>query len=197
MYDNTLYFLSRIQRSSELIKKIPAQTEDYILATIHRPVNTDNKERLNNIFSGILKSVSELNTSIVIPLHPRTEKILRSMNNLAHKLIPENGIHLIPPVSFMEMIELEKGARVIVTDSGGVQKEAWFMKKPVVVLRSESEWVEIIDSGNGSLADASPEAIYANIIRYYKDPPLYFPEIYGNGNAAGEIFDVVTSSNWL
>ena len=105
-------------------------------------------------------------------------------------------MRLIPAVSFLDMIKLESGASLIVTDSGGVQKEAWFMEKPVVVLREETEWVEIIQAGNGRLAGTSEEKIREAATRFLQSPPTSFPPIFGNGNAAGEILKVLTTSRW-
>ena len=85
------------------------------------------------------------------------------------KIYSDKGIHLIPAVSFLDMIRLESQARVILTDSGGVQKEAWFLKKPVVIMRSETEWVEIINHGNGVLADASSDSIEKSVEFFFID----------------------------
>jgi UDP-N-acetylglucosamine 2-epimerase len=103
---------------------------------------------------------------------------------------------MIPAVSFMDMLNLESEASVILTDSGGVQKEAWFMKKPVVVLRNETEWVEIISSGNGTLTGASTEKIIQATRKYLETPPQHFPPLFGNGQAAQEILKVLTTTEW-
>jgi UDP-GlcNAc3NAcA epimerase len=94
------------------------------------------------------------------------------------------------------MILLEAEAKLIMTDSGGVQKEAWFMEKPVVVLREETEWVEIIQSGNGKLAGASKDKIIYAATEYLNDPPRDFPPIFGNGQAAEEILHTLVSVKW-
>ncbi len=94
------------------------------------------------------------------------------------------------------MISLESGASVILTDSGGVQKEAWFMEKPVVVLREETEWVEIIDSGNGRLTGSDMNMIMEATLNYLDTPPVSFPPLFGNGDAAREILKVLTTARW-
>ncbi len=105
-------------------------------------------------------------------------------------------IRLIPAVSFLDMIRLEAGSSLILTDSGGVQKEAWFMEKPVVVLREETEWVEIIEAGNGILTGPDQEKIVNASYKFLDNPPASYPPIFGDGKAAHGILEILTGSNW-
>ena len=105
-------------------------------------------------------------------------------------------IRLVPAVSFLDMISLEAGSSLILTDSGGVQKEAWFLEKPVVVLREETEWVEIIRSGNGVLSGPDTEKILAWSRKFLDEPPGDFPPIFGDGSAARQILSAICSANW-
>ncbi len=105
-------------------------------------------------------------------------------------------IRIIPAVSFLDMIRLEAGACLLLTDSGGVQKEAWFMEKPVVVLREETEWVEIIEAGNGVLTGPDPEKIISASLKYLDAPPQNYPPIFGDGKAAHRILEILTTVNW-
>ncbi|MBN1131870.1 MAG: UDP-N-acetylglucosamine 2-epimerase (non-hydrolyzing) [Bacteroidales bacterium] len=198
MYDNTLFFKKQSEAFSEVFENLKADRKNYLLATIHRPSNTDSTERLGQILNALLVISKSLNTEIILPLHPRTAQKLRAFpdQSLIGSLDPLNGIHLIPPVSFLDMIRLESHARLIMTDSGGVQKEAWFLKKPVVILRAETEWVEITEHGNGILADASTEKIVQSAEYFLNNPPADFPPVYGNGDAAREILDIITTVRW-
>jgi len=198
MYDNTLFFKDLSMESSGILEDLDLKDKTYILATIHRPSNTDHPENLENILTALDILSREKHLDIVLPLHPRTASILkREEYENCTKLIRNNAsIRLIPSVSFLDMIRLEAKAKVILTDSGGVQKEAWFMEKPVVVLRNETEWVEIIDAGNGTLCGANSEKILNATLKYLDSPPLSYPPIFGKGRAAVEILDTLLSVNW-
>lgn len=198
MYDNTLFFTQKARENSGIIQKLRLQNKRFALATIHRPANTDADDRLTNILKALAQIPASFDTDIVLPVHPRTAKKFESLRSSAfyQALSPENGIHLIPAVSYLDMIMLEYSSSLIITDSGGVQKEAWFMEKPVVILRNETEWTEIVANGNGVLADAGTNKILEAAGNYLQDPPLDFPKIYGNGDAAGEILEIVLHSAW-
>ena len=199
MYDNTLYFKNLSSEQSSLVKNLNLTGKPYILATVHRPSNTDVKENLQNILTALHKITQMRQIPVVLPLHPRTAEIINKLNSEDKSELNDLSgmIHFIPAVSFLDMISLESGASVILTDSGGVQKEAWFMEKPVVVLREETEWVEIIESGNGRLAGASTEKILNATLDFLDSPPVHYPPIFGKGQAAKEILDVLASVQWL
>lgn len=199
MYDNTLYFKNLSSEQSSLVRDLDLTDKPYILATVHRPSNTDVKENLQNILTALHKITQMRQIPIVLPLHPRTAEIINKLNSEGKSELndPSGMIHFIPAVSFLDMISLESGASVILTDSGGVQKEAWFMEKPVVVLREETEWVEIIESGNGRLTGASTEKILNATLDFLDSPPVHYPPIFGDGRAAREILDVLSSVQWM
>lgn len=198
MYDNTLFFANKAKETSDIIKKLDLQHSRYALATIHRPANTDTEKRLTSILEALIRIPEIYDTAIVLPVHPRTAKKFDAIRSteLFRQLSPENGIHLIPAVSYLDMIMLEYSSSLIITDSGGVQKEAWFMEKPVVILRNETEWTEIVQQGNGVLADADTKKILEAAGSYLQNPPTEFPKIYGSGDAAGEILKIVLKSTW-
>ena len=126
------------------------------------------------------------NVAVVLPLHPRTSKLLeQNIEKETYKAIKENKLFkLLPPASFLEMIVLEKNAKIIMTDSGGVQKEAFFFKKPCIILRPETEWVEIVKNGTGLVTDADENKI-KDAYYYFRDKKdLSYPPLYGDGNAA-------------
>jgi len=199
MYDNTLFYRRIASESSSILRDLSISDTSYILATVHRPANTDNISKLRNILAALNSISREKNIPVILPLHPRTRAIIDKLKkeNISELNAQSDLLHLIPAVSFMDMLSLESEARVILTDSGGVQKEAWFMEKPVVVLRDETEWVEIIDSGNGTLTGASTEKIIKSTLDYLDAPPGSFPPVFGNGHAAKEILEVLTSVQWM
>jgi len=198
MYDNTLYFKTLSLQKSNLLSELNLLEKSYILATVHRPANTDNSENLQNILAALFAIAREKQIPVILPVHPRTtapiEKLLSE--GIPELSDPSGLVRFIPAVSFLDMISLESGASVILTDSGGVQKEAWFMKKPVVVLREETEWVEIIESGNGKLTGASTDMILEATLTFLDSPPSNYPPIFGDGRAAREILRVLTSIKW-
>ncbi|AET70708.1 UDP-N-acetylglucosamine 2-epimerase [Desulfosporosinus orientis DSM 765] len=153
--------------------------KSYLLATVHRAENTDNPQRLE----GILKAFAQIEGKIVLPLHPRTKKLLQDY----HLTIPDN-VEVIEPVGYLEMILLEKEAELILTDSGGVQKEAYLWQVPCVTLRDETEWVETVQTGWNTLAGAKMEEIISAVRCYRgKSLPPYQDNLYGNGRASEEI----------
>ena len=184
MYDNSLHFADIAEAKTEIIQRLELAGKPFILATIHRDSNTDHPERLSAIFKAIIRLSEECR--IVLPLHPRTSKLLKTNldEELQKQVFNNTNISLIPPVSFLEMIALERHARLVMTDSGGVQKESYFFKKPCIILRPETEWVEIVQTGNAILADADESRIMQAWQHFKDNPPTSFPEIFGDGHAA-------------
>ena len=184
MYDNSLHFADIAEEKTDIIQRLELKGKPFILATIHRDSNTDHPERLGAIFDALIELSKE--KQIVLPLHPRTAKLLKTnLNSEKQTLVFSSpNIKLIPPVSFLEMIALERHAQLVMTDSGGVQKEAYFFKKPCIILRPETEWVEIVQTGNAILADADESRIMQAWAHFKDCPPTTFPEIFGDGHAA-------------
>ena len=184
MYDNSLHFADIAEEKTDILQRMELVGKHFILATIHRDSNTDHPERLGAIFDALIELSKE--NQIVLPLHPRTAKLLKTnLSNEKQALVFSSAnIKLIPPVSFLEMIALERHAQLVVTDSGGVQKEAYFFKKPCIILRPETEWIEIVQTGNAILADANESRIMQAWQHFNDNPPTKFPEIFGDGQAA-------------
>jgi UDP-GlcNAc3NAcA epimerase len=182
MYDNSLYFAS--------LAKKPENTEisetGFILATIHRDNNTDIPQRLTAIFSALHQFSLNRQRQVIIPLHPRTSALLEKNlgQELYREILGNDLLRIIPPVSFLEMTWLEKNAFLILTDSGGVQKEAYFFGKPCVIVRPETEWVEIVEAGAGIIADASEERILQALDYFSGNQSITFPSVFGDGKAA-------------
>ena len=187
MYDNTLFFSSLAEKKkAHLLDKLKIGRNEFVLVTIHRDINTDDILRLNTILTTLLNLAEESKLVFVMPLHPRTSLSLKNnLEELLNKLNKSKYIRIIPPVSFLEMTFLEMTSRMIITDSGGVQKESHFFKKPCIVLRKETEWVELIKNGTAMLADADPALIKAAFNFYLnKSLDLEYPAFYGDGKTA-------------
>jgi UDP-GlcNAc3NAcA epimerase len=186
MYDNSLHFSTVAENKTTILSDNEIEKGKFILATIHRNNNTDEPDRLNALFSAINKIASENNTTVVLPLHPRTAKLLPQNLNaeLCSKVKTNKLIKIIPPVSFLEMIALEKNAELVITDSGGVQKEAFFFEKPCIILRSETEWVELVECGSAKITDADEQKIIEAYHYFKNNKNLQFPKLFGNGKAS-------------
>lgn len=194
MFDNSLYFSEMAERKSDIIERLGLTKKQFVLATIHRPANTDNSANLQSIFRALLDISDSHQIDIVLPLHPRTRNLLHTQltEDLLQRIEQTSRFKLIEPASFFEIIRLEKNARVVMTDSGGVQKEAFFFETPCVILRPETEWVEIVDAGAGIITDAD----YNRIIRAYDDladKEVSFPPLFGNGHASVAILKEIVA----
>jgi UDP-GlcNAc3NAcA epimerase len=186
MYDNSLFFSEIAGKKTDIINKYKLKEGAFILATIHRNNNTDIPERLNNLFSVLNKISNDYAKEIVLPLHPRTEKLLASnlTPELFEKIKNNSGFKILPPASFLEMIALEKACQLVMTDSGGVQKEAFYFEKPCVILRPETEWVELVDCGAAIVTDADEHRILNAYKALLERGELEFPKLYGDGRAS-------------
>ena len=186
MYDNTLFFAEMAEKKSKALEQNNLVAGNFVLVTIHRDSNTDNPQRLNAILEALNEISVEQNIEMVLPLHPRTLKMLNGEAYSAiYDLLKKNKkIKLIPPASFFDMIVLEKNAKLIITDSGGVQKEAYFFKKPSIVLRPETEWKEIAENGAAIIADADKQKIKSAYDYFSSKNDLSFPAVFGDGKAA-------------
>ena len=187
MFDNTLHFMKIAARKSDIIEKLGLEDKPFILTTIHRDNNTDRPERLNAIFGAINELAAGERTDFILPLHPRTQKALKeNLDPRLKKQIDDNPhMRIIPPVSFFDIINLENRCEMVFTDSGGLQKEAYFFGKPCVILRPETEWLEIVEAGTGKIADADREKI-TEAYRHFKEKKaeLEYPPLFGDGRAA-------------
>ncbi|MEO0397682.1 MAG: UDP-N-acetylglucosamine 2-epimerase (non-hydrolyzing) [Cyanobacteria bacterium P01_A01_bin.137] len=189
MYDVALFFSRKAEQYSHILKTLNLKSKKFCLATVHRAENTDNSKRLKNIFDGLI-SLSK-NYVVVLPLHPRTKKELERIDYMGKV---QEAIRLIDPIGYLDMVKLEKNARLVLTDSGGIQKEAYFLGVPCVVLRNETEWMELVDLGWNVLS--SPERIdnFQETVRRHLSfniGKLRHPQIYGNGNAASKILEIL------
>ena len=189
MYDNSLYFSKLSDENSDILEKLKLRNEKFILATVHRNDNTDSEIKLTDVFSTFLEITESHKIKIILPLHPRTTKMMeqRLDSKILKKIQESNLLTIINPTGFLDMIALEKNAELIITDSGGVQKEAYFFKKPCIILRPQTEWVEIVETKSAVISDTNSKIILEATKRFLANPDLDFPELFGNGNAASFI----------
>lgn len=192
MYDNSMYFSTLAEQKSDILTRLGVKSNEYILTTIHRPNNTDDSERLTNILSSLISITERDSITLVLPLHPRTKNLLDKNLDTAvyEKLINSPLVKIIPPASFFEIIVLEKNARIVMTDSGGVQKESFFFERPCVILRPETEWVEIVEHGAGIIANADPKLIVEAYDKLIGTKPV-FPPLFGDAKASEKILKTI------
>jgi UDP-GlcNAc3NAcA epimerase len=179
MYDAALYYSPKSKKPSSV-----GVDNNFALVTIHRADNTDNVERLTNIVNAL--NEIHLQTPVICPIHPRTRKMMAEIS-----IIPT--FEMIEPVGYFEMIWLLQHCSIVITDSGGLQKEAYFFQKPCVTLREETEWVELVKAGVNQLASID----HINILQKYQnsleiEPGLFNQNsLYGDGHAAQKIIDFI------
>jgi len=192
MFDNALYFSSMAGERCDVLSRYGLTPGGYVLSTVHRDLNTDDPDRLTAIFSALLDISEKYDIKIVIPLHPRTEKLLpvNLDRTVYYRLMSSDMVVMTPPASFFGILVLEKNARVVMTDSGGVQKESFFFSRPCVVFREETEWVEIISHGAGVLAGADRGRILRAFDEMYSRQ-VVFPELFGDGEASKHILETI------
>jgi len=183
MADAVFLFSKIAEKKSKILEDLKLQPKEYCLVTTHRSRNVDIKKNLLEIIEGL----SEIDQPIVLPLHPRTRKMLKKF----HLQFPKN-VQLIDPVGYLDMLILEKNAECILTDSGGIQKEAYLFGVRCITMREETEWVETVDVGWNCLVGANREKILKNYHDFY--PEKNRPQIYGMGDASDKIVQIIKSS---
>ena len=187
MHDVALLFGEHAKLHSNVLEKNDLRENEFVLATFHRAENTNSNERMAWIVAE-LKSLSKQHR-IIIPLHPRTRKLLEQQK-LYSELCSAQNLTLISPVGYLDMIRLEQAALVVVTDSGGVQKEAFFHKTPCITLRDETEWKELIASGWNQLCPPRGEYSLVELVNSGVLGQDVVP-LYGNGTAGKQIVDIL------
>lgn len=188
MMDTVLYYADIASQKSRIIERLKLDGKEFALCTIHRAENTDNLERLRNIFEALAEISQKM--PVILPVHPRTRNILESLHFVSH-FTAHPSLIIIDPVSYFDMIELLKRTKIVLTDSGGLQKEAFFFAKPCVTLRDETEWVELVDGGFNLVAGAEKNRIIM-AYREMKSKQLNFrADLYGNGLACRNIIEIL------
>jgi len=204
MADALQFASTKAAAQSDILDRFGLKPRGYLLATLHRAENTDNPERLGNIMNALTKLAEK--EPVILPLHPRTKKILARTLNLEHRTLnleprtlnvehrtlnvePFSRLTFLDPVGYFDIIALEKSARILLTDSGGMQKEAYWLKVPCITLRDETEWVETVASGWNILTGAERDRI-VTAVQNFKAPATH-PPLYGDGQAAEKILSIL------
>jgi len=195
MYDSILYYSKIAEEKSTILRDLnlyfstpnsELRTQNYYLATLHRAENTDDPKKLKSLFEA-LNEIGE-KTPVILPLHPRTKKMMK----VYHLSSESKNIKSIEPVSYLDMLQLEKNAKAILTDSGGIQKEAYWLRVPCFTLREETEWLETVGSGWNILVGFEKEKIVEEVTRFRKKGPLRLKSTsFGDGRAGEKIFQIL------
>ena len=185
MYDATIYFAQQAEQQSSILQDLELKSKEYYLATIHRAQTTDNPDKLESV----LRALLQIDTPVILPLHPRTKKVIDSSIVLTQLLRQTSCLRIIDSVSYMDMLVLEKHAVLILTDSGGVQKEAYFHQVPCVTMREETEWIETIEAGWNTLVGTDTNKIL-EAVHHYSAVKNKIHE-YGIGDTSSRIIDIL------
>jgi UDP-GlcNAc3NAcA epimerase len=181
MYDATLMMAEASEAADSLLDQKKIAPGRYLLLTLHRAENTDRKESLDFFFHGLGK----LGYQVLFPVHPRTAAFIK-----AHGIALPSNVLALPPASYLQMLQLEKNALVILTDSGGVQKEAFFLQVPCLTLRSETEWVETVEAGWNRLVGLDPDAVEEGLRKHLNGSVRSSCSCFGDGKAAERIVEI-------
>ena len=182
MYDSLLYYGKIAEQKSRILKNLKLKQKEYILLTLHRPYNVDNIQKLQNIFSAL----KQTKRFIVLPVHPRSRKMIESTNTI----IPEN-ISIIEPLGYLDFIFLQKHSEKIITDSGGIQKEAYLNGIPCITIRPETEWIETVEAGWNVLVGDKKDQLIENCLHF--KPSHNRPRYFGDGNSSKKIISILES----
>jgi UDP-N-acetylglucosamine 2-epimerase len=185
MHDALRWAVACAQKKSNILEELGLQTGAYLLATIHRAGNTDNPERLRRILTALGQLAQR--EPVVFPVHPRTRNMIDSLG--FESKFP--GVRFLPPCSYINMVRLEQSARVILTDSGGIQKEAYWLSVPCVTLREETEWVETVETGWNQVVGTDTGRIIKAAL--HLPQPEAHPLLYGDGQAASRCVEALAN----
>jgi UDP-GlcNAc3NAcA epimerase len=173
MYDAFRFYSRQTEERSNILERLGLKNSDFALSTLHRAENTSDPARLKNILEALKEIAKQI--KVILPLHPRTKKRISDLK------LGTGGIKVILPISYLDMLMLEKHCNMVMTDSGGVQKEAYFFKKPCITVREETEWTELVDQGVNKLAGAHKKRILDSF-KEFQSTALSFPDgLYGKG----------------
>lgn len=184
MYDSVFYNMKLAMEKSDVLERLELKPEGYYLATVHRAENTDDPNKLLTI----LEALNRLDQKVVFPMHPRTRNILK---NYGRDIETYRNILVVEPVGYLDMLMLTKHSRKVLTDSGGLQKEAYFLDRPCVTLRNETEWVETLDGNWNVLVDVDNDRIVEVVKSQAPEVNIKNKMYFGNGRAAEEMLRIL------
>ena len=183
MLDAALYYSELSAHKSTVIQRLELENKPFALCTIHRPENTDDPSRFSEIIQALNEITEEM--TVVMPLHPRTKKILGGMTD-------ELRTTTVDPVGYFDMLELIKNTKVVLTDSGGLQKEAFYFKKPCITLRDETEWIELVEGGYNHLVGADKNRILEVFRQTVGLAMSAAVELYGAGDSSEKVLRAIS-----
>ncbi|MEZ4800328.1 MAG: UDP-N-acetylglucosamine 2-epimerase (non-hydrolyzing) [Flavobacteriales bacterium] len=191
MFDNSMFFAKEAQAKSEILAHLGLTERSFGLCTIHRDTNTDQEEKLLGIIRALDTIATDKEVAILLPLHPRTKgKLTEQMNQIISN---NERLIITEPLSFLDMVRAESACAFVVTDSGGVQKEAFFFQKPCIILREQTEWVEIVENGNAVLTGSDSDKIVQSLHTLLQsENQMTWPTIFGDGKAAEFICSTIS-----
>ena len=184
MVDSLNYCITIAEKKSKILDELGLKPKEYFLATVHRAENTDDPERLRSIVDAFCEA-----GNVVFPCHPRTEKLLRQFG-LWDRL--QENVKIIKPIGYFDMLLLEKNSKKILTDSGGVQKEAYILGVPGITLRDNTEWVETVEDGWNVLVGAEKEKIVKAIREF--EPETEQRDVFGKGDASEKMVEIIENN---
>ena len=196
MLDNAQYYSKIASSKSTILNNLGINEKEFVLVTVHRESNTNDETRLRNIFNALIDLSEKHKMNIVMPLHPRTILALKKNSGLYNRLLHLPLFKIIEPVSFLDMIKLETNCSMIMTDSGGVQKEAYFYGKGCVIFRDETEWIEIVEAGAAICAGTDNARIVSAYEKLLPYKMRAQNELFGNGNAAAHICNTILKAHY-
>jgi UDP-GlcNAc3NAcA epimerase len=189
MFDSFLFNKQLAERKSRILSDLGVKAKSFCLATVHREENTTNGKRLTGIFEAF-KSLATQECPFIVPLHPRTRK---AINELGGDRLGGPHVRILEPISYLDMILLESRAKTILTDSSGMQKEAYFAQTPCITLREETEWVELVEYGHNVIAGCASEGICDAFEAMLERCIISDKELYGGGDTSERIVEIVNS----
>lgn len=190
MADALAFALKCERRDSPVLAQFGLTEQEYLLATVHRAENTDDEARLSNI----LTALASCNQPVVFPVHPRTRKRIAEIDLPFDLSLKKCALRLIEPLGYLDIVRLEQSARMILTDSGGVQKEAYWLGVPCLTLRDETEWIETVEMGWNALVGSSDTKRILRAVNSFV-PPDKRPSLYGDGHAAERCVTLMENFN--
>lgn len=182
MYDAVLLHRDRAEARSAILDRLELAPRSYYVGTVHRAENTDRKENLSSICDGL----NRLSKPVIFPLHPRTAQKLKE-----YGICPGKNVRCVDPLGYLDMLKLQKWASCVLTDSGGLQKEAYYLQVPCVTLRTETEWVETVEAGWNLVCGIDPKRIIESVDRMEQREASH-PDLYGKGDTAQRIVEILT-----
>ena len=189
MYDSIIYYSQKARNiAAKLFQKYSIQSKSFYLATVHRAENTDDKNRLSQIAQAF-NEIAQPACPLILPLHPRTVKYIHN-----YKLRLSENVKILEPLSYLEMLALEENAKAILTDSGGIQKEAFCLGVPCITLRDETEWLETVQTGCNTLTGSDTQKIVQAVKNLKRTSPSDIQKFYGDGKASEKIVEIIVNS---